>query len=314
MGHEMRFRSLLLTMLLLIIFSGQGHATKSKSEGIGIRFSVAGDISDFSGARSDGLNQTYVSYDETINSQHQTRFPIYYQFKEELLTSWAYTKGFFDFTTKKIIDLPPKLRSGIRFDDQINKNSSGQIVINSNLTYIDEFKINYPKYASTIDSLNEPSLSVDFTANTVAYGKEWGVFIPIERNHRILSLGLGIGGVLLDGKYDLNVCDPYIINPTREEDDLIFGIATVNYRNGICTNKNKLYSSSIPFSGIGIYRSTVLYEYINENYDLKLLDIINVAYISIENLDTFLSYESSNKIQPTIGDVYIDLVSIVWNL
>ena len=49
LGHEMRFRSLLIAMLLLIVFGGNAYATKPREAGIGIKYSFTNDSTFFKG-------------------------------------------------------------------------------------------------------------------------------------------------------------------------------------------------------------------------------------------------------------------------
>ena len=297
----MRSRPLLLTILLLIVIGGQSYATNPRKLGIGFRYGYYEDQTRFRGKGS-GDSNTYISYSSDVNNKRYRQFPIYIQFNENLINNWSFTNWFLDYNQSSVYDSPPIL-SGTSYDSLIKLNTiNGQtndFSIKSNQTLIAIFSSNYPQYNSLIDSKSEPSMSADFDVQTVVAGKTWGVFIPLGNNHRLFTLGLGLGISYTIGEYRINICDPYIvaggiISPT--------GPLLEEYREGKCSNKINLYKQNSSNFGLGGNGTVKLYSYIGESIEFNFFEadmyINQPTYESAESEASAAANEAEKNIDP----------------
>jgi hypothetical protein len=305
MGHEMRFRSLLIAMLLLIVFGGHSYAqTKPRKFGIGVRWIFLRDITRFA---DKDLNY-YVGSDDggSVNLKSQSVVPFFIQFDETLFNNWSFTSLYFDFNQTILEDVPPELAgdsySGLA-DDNSNKT---EFEINSNQTFISEFSNNFPEYKSIIDAANNPTLSADLELEiNVTFGKNWGIFIPIGDRHRILPIGLGFGVGYSEGHYKINVCDPYIVKTKFTEG------SNSKYREGICKNKNTIISEEISNISFSFNTDATIYSYIGEKYEFNFYRVKH--FITNNAFTESLSSVSSKKIYPVSIFRYYEIASFIYS-
>ena len=176
----MRFRSLLIAMLLLIVFGGNAYATKPREAGIGIKYGFTQDSTFFKGTAENDQKRYIGTSAEVgdagsagINLSGTTQIPVFVQFDEELIGSNSFTFWFVDITRLIQKDHPPILR-GANFTDLINEQKYEVPTTN---TYTAEFANLYPQYSSIISNASNPSLSADYYVSKITFGKTWGVFL-----------------------------------------------------------------------------------------------------------------------------------------
>ena len=259
MGHEMRFRSLLTAMLLLIVFVGHSNATKPRKAGIGVRY---GFYQDFS--RLDYENgKEFIRYDTEVNHKRNLLVPFKIQFNEELINDWVYTTWLASLEHNNTTDMPP---AGPNYS---HVNFQSDYIVDTT-EEVSEFKSKFPQYSEKINSANNPSLSADFEIYTLHFGKLWGVFIPIGERNRILGVGLGLGVAYMEGRFSVNICDPYVVeSKISPSEDIIFN----DYRKGICNKKEELFHNSISNFEISYMSEISLYSYIGEKYEINFINI-----------------------------------------
>ena len=84
---------------------------------------------------------------------------------------------FHSFFSEVQNDIPPALRATTY--ESLIESESGEIIINSDDTFISEFKSKYPSFSSLVDSSSNPTLSADFDIKSISTGLSIGAFIPI---------------------------------------------------------------------------------------------------------------------------------------
>ena len=274
-----------------------------RKSGIGFRLGYTLNNSEF---RND--NASFVRSDISVNGDIGERFPLFYQSDEELTNNYAYSLWYIDFSSNESIDIPPSLDNAA-YIDLISNSNGGSVILKSNKTYINEFSSTYPQYSSLIEKASEPSLSIDTKLNTITFGRAWGVFLPISEKHRIYSLGLGLGLSYSEGYNAMNLCDPYIITTEEIHPPNLLILSTQKFRRGLCQNKYNLYHQNISNFGLSGYLQFKFYQYVEENYELVILEIDGYAAVPI-----FLSLNSENEPLPTASMVsyYANIVSIIF--
>ena len=289
----MRFRSLLIAMLLLIVFGGNAYATKPREAGIGIKYGFTQDASYFQG--TDGLDKNeYIESDisQNINNRGTTQIPVFVQLNEELLGDSSFTYWFLDLTRLVQKDHPPKLKTGFT---TLVRNQIYEVPTAS--TYTAEFANFYPQYSSIINNASNPSLSADYYVTKLTFGKTWGIiFYVSSERHRWGTIGLGVGINYIEGSYSINVCDPYLFSEIQ--DNNIDGFP--KSRNGSCLKKTELYAAKINHFSWELNVPIKVYSYIGDAFEFNLLEIDHLLslpshYLKHENaLEPVFRYNSVN--------------------
>ncbi len=203
--------------------------------------------------------------------------------------------------------MPPTLK-GTTYKNLISvnqsNNNSKNISITSAQTNIDEFTLRHPEYKSQIDALSEPSLSGDLNLWMFAFGKSWGVFIPIRERHRLLSVGGGFGISYTEGQYAVNLCDPYIIEGEITKYGLLLG---QEVSKGICSNKSEIYAGRLNHFGFSLDARLGLYSYIGESFGFNIFRISNVIPIPV-----LAGVDNEKPLRTEIDSGYFEGVSIVY--
>jgi hypothetical protein len=296
----MKFKSLLLFLLLLLVFCGYAYAeTKPRKFGLYFRNGVSKDVS-----RITDDDETYAESTEGIGSEPQM-IPIALQLDEDLLSNWAYTTWFVSLESVNVEDMPPVLPN-TTYEDLIdfNKSDNGtkDFSITSAQTNIDVFKLRHPEYTSQIDALSDPSLSGDLNLWTLVVGKSLGVFVPIGERHRLASLGVGLGVSYTEGQYAVNLCDPYFV----EGEPSGSGFNGSKTRRGICKNKSEIYVGQVSNFGYAYNLEVYGYSYIGESFELNILKFINYESTPITSKQATL--------YPRPNASYRELFSLVYAL
>ncbi len=295
----MRSRSLLLTILLLVVLGGYAYAeTKPRKFGLYFRSGAYSDSSSI----TDG-DRNYAQSTSGVTTETQL-IPVALQLDEDLLNNWAYTSWFVSLEQIFVEDMPPKLK-GTTYPGLINtnlsNNGSKDFSITSEQTNIDEFTLRHPKYKSQIDALSEPSLSGDLNLWMLVVGKSLGVFIPIGERHRLISIGLGLGVGYTEGHYAVNLCDPYIV----EGDPSGRGFNGRKFRKGICSNKSEIYAGRMNYFGLAYNLEAYGYSYIGETFELNFFKGVILWSTPDINL-------SENTLYPMPSSSYTEVASIVY--
>ena len=204
-------------MLLLIVFGGHSYAqTKPRKMGIGVRYGLNIGSVYF----KDENNKEYVAsnhYEDEVdvNKTRDFRYPLHFQFNEDLLNNYVFTTWTAHFDTLSFFDLPPNLTEDESYESLVESNTTNGVVnefiIPSDKTLISDFKSKFIQYQSRIDALSEPSLSADLNSSLIFVSKSYGVFIPVGERNRVFTIGAGIGISYALGFYSINTCDPYLI-------------------------------------------------------------------------------------------------------
>ena len=295
-GPDMKFRSLLIFLILLMVFGGYAYAIKPREAGIGFKYGYTTDTTSFKGTAANDTT-VYIDRDfsENINNRGTTQIPVFVQFDEELMGDSSFTYWFFDLTRLVQKDHPPKLK-GTDFTTLI-RNQIYEVPTAS--TYAAEFANNYPQYSSIIDNAFNPSLSADYYVNTITFGKTWGIFYASSERHRWGTIGVGIGINYIEGSYSINVCDPYLLSSEESAVSL-----KGEFREGICKKKTELYTAKINhFSGEGNIPFR-LYSYIGDTFEINLVEV-DVLF-SLSN-----SHLKKNALEPIFGYAGANIFSIV---
>ena len=297
----MKFRSLLIVLILLLVSSEYIFSTEPRKAGIGFRYGYYQDQTLFRGKGSEDDN-TYISYSNEVNNKKYRQFPILIQFDENLINNWAFTNWFLDYNQSSVYDLPPKL-IGTSYKELIQLNTindqTNDFSIKSNQTLISEFSSKYSYYQSLIDSKSQPSLSADFDVQTVVVGKTWGVFIPLKNHHRIFTIGLGVGISYTLGEFRVNICDPYIVSGGIITPK---GTMLEDYREGTCSNKTNLYKQNSSNFGLGANGAIKIYSYIGERIEFNFFEYdiygVNPTYEKVKSEASRASDEAENNTKP----------------
>lgn len=262
----MKFKSLLLFLLLLLVFGGNAYATKPREAGIGIKYGSTTDYTYFLGtAKNDTTRYIHEDSSESVNNRGTTQVPVFVQFDEELMGDSSFTYWFFDLTRLIQKDHPPALRGGTYTDLVEAKNYE---VPTAN-TYTAAFANFYPQYSSIIDNASNPSLSADYYVTKITFGKTWGIFYASSERHRWMSFGLGIGINYIEGSYSINVCDPYLLSSEESAPVSLRG----EFREGICKKKTELYTAKInhfSWEGNGHLK---IYSYIGDTFEFNFFEL-----------------------------------------
>ena len=301
MGHEMRFRSLLIAMLLLIVFVGHSNATKPRKAGIGVRYGYINDETSFRGTANDDKN-VYVDDavgDAGINSVSIVKFPLFIQLDETLINNFTSSSFYLDIHKVEQNDHPPNLKN-ISFEELID--SKVQVVPSEN-TFTDEFSNIYPQYSSIIEDASNPSLSADYDFRTFSFGKSYSIFFPYDEKQRWATLGGGLGLYLLFGNYSINICDPYKIDLEKGKDLWI-----PTFREGFCLNKKQIFSSEIGTAYLNGKLFIKVYSYIDDKFEVNILSGELSAFVPDEN---YWNY-SKNVIIPNIRFNNTDLFALIY--
>ena len=253
-------------MLLLIVFSGYSYATKPRKAGIGIKYGYTQDLSYFSGTAENDKNR-YIENDfssENVNNRGTTQIPVFVQFDEELLGGSSFTYWFFDLTRLIQKDHPPEL-TGRNYTSLVSDKIYEVPTAN---TYTAEFANFYPQYSSIIDNASNPSLSADYYMTKITFGKTWGIFLPIADNHRLGTIGLGIGINYIEGSYSINVCDPYLLSSEESAPVSVYG----KFREGTCKKKKELFAAKINHFSWELNAPIKLYSYIGDTFEFNVVE------------------------------------------
>ena len=262
----MKFRSLLLFLLLLLVFGGNAYATKPREAGIGIKYGFTGDATFFRGTAENDTTDKYIGNDnsEMINNRGTTQVPVFVQFDEELMGDSSFTYWFFDLTRLIQKDHPPAL-TGNNYTSLVNDKIYEVPTAN---TYTAEFANNYPQYSSIIDNASNPSLSADYYVTKITFGKTWGIFYASSERHRWMSFGLGIGINYIEGSYSINVCDPYLLSSEESAPVSLRG----EFREGICKKKTELYTAKINHFSWELNGHLKIYSYIGDTFEFNFVE------------------------------------------
>jgi len=293
----MKFKSLLLFLLLLLVFCGHSYATKPREAGIGIKYGYTTDGTSFQGTAD---TTQYIDRDtsEKINNRGTTQIPVFVQLDEELLGDSSFTYWFFDITRLIQKDHPPALRGGTYTDLVEAKNYE---VPTAN-TYTAAFANFYPQYSSIIDNASNPSLSADYYVTKITFGKTWGIFYASSERHRWMSFGLGIGINYIEGSYSINVCDPYLLSSEVSSKVSPNG----DFREGICKKKTELYAAKINHFSWELNMPLKLYSYIGDTFEFNFGEVDFLLstpshYLKHENaLEPNFSYQANNIISTVV--------------
>ena len=292
----MRFRSLLIAMLLLIVFGGNAYATKPREAGIGIKYGYTQDTTSFRGtADNDGNDYIKTDTSEYVNNRVTTQIPVFVQFDEELMGTNSFTFWFLDLTRLIQIDHPPALR-GKTYTDLVSAKNYEVPTAN---TYTAEFTNFYPQYSSIIENASNPSLSADYYVTKIAFGKTWGIFYASSERHRWGTFGLGIGINYIEGTYSINVCDPYLLSSEVSSPVSLAG----PFREGICKKKTELYTAKINHFSWELNIPFKLYSYIGDTFEFNFAEF-----------DYLLSFPShylkhENALEPTFYYTSVNIFS-----
>ena len=289
----MRFRSLLIAMLLLIVFGGNAYATKPREAGIGIKYGYTLDNTKFNGTAENDKN-LYINREnsENVNYQGTTQIPVFLQLDEELMGDSSFTYWFFDLTRLIQKDHPPELR-GTTYTNLVNAKNYEVPTAN---TYTAEFTNFYPQYSSIIENASNPSLSADYYVTKIAFGKTWGIFYASSERHRWGTFGLGIGINYIEGTYSINVCDPYLLSSEVSSPVSLAG----PFREGICKKKTELYTAKINHFSWELNIPFKIYSYIGDTFEFNLIEVDLLQsqpshYLKHENaLEPTFTYASGN--------------------
>ena len=263
----MRFRSLLLTMSLLIIFSGYTHANEPRKFGIGFRYGDYSDISNFHDGEGNWLyigdgGEQFIAHSQSgandgVFSGKNLRFPLFLQLDENIFLNNYFSSNFISIDRYLIDNSYPE---GPNYEELIDSNEFGsEIQISSKQTNISSFYSKFPQYQNKIDISSEPSLSADYEYTHITFGKAIGLFLPISERHRLTSLGIGAGIGYVEGYYDVNLCDPFIIIKVNKDDEAVRK----------CKNKSNLFSKHVSNFGLSAYIQIILYSYIGQTFELN---------------------------------------------
>jgi hypothetical protein len=274
---------------LLIVSSEQSFATTPKKQGLGIRIGQYKDVTKFQGRINQPLRSndhiSYINSDSNGNGNAlKTRFPIFIQFDEDLISSWVTTSMFFDINQSVQRDLSPVLEGG----SGLNSTGLNNYSVDSSTTRINYYMAKYPQHSSVINSASNPALSANYGVYTILGVKSWGIFLPISDRHRLFSISVGYGISYTYGNYQINVCDPYVFN---------FEGAS------FCQNKKELYSASISNFGTGILiNSGPIYSYIGDKFDFSLVSGSSPIIYPI-----ILQNNETETLTPVFDTTYIDI-------
>ncbi len=304
---------------LLSSYAESSAETKSRKLGIGIRGGLYYDKTSFGDEtkyidRGTSQNEPELFYepDPLINPNISRRFPILFQFDENLIKNWAYTKIILNFDIMEVEDVPPYLNN-TSYSDLIDScpssNHYGQCIVNSSNTFTDEFKSSYPKYSDQIESKSNPSLSADFSVSAIFLGKLWGIFYPINDRHRIFQIGLGIGLGSYSGKYSINVCDPYVFDIIPTE------LNSFTYHDGNCEKKSELFSENISFVAPSTAFDFILYSYVGDSFEFNIAPQMTIDSTLLFGRTLFvIAPDGISDFRPNFQFVTYDLISFVYYL
>ena len=150
-----RLISLALLIAVCVTACSSGK-TNSRPMGIGLRSGAIYDYSYIEGR--DG--KEYTEESQAINKYDSARFPVFFQFDENLFGNWAYGEAVVDFSPMRRENLPPALKDDYDYNTIINENTT-DFDLDSSKTYITDFRSAYPEYASKIDAATNPTISTD---------------------------------------------------------------------------------------------------------------------------------------------------------
>ena len=316
----MRFRSLLLIILFLIVLGGHCYGEIPKRKlGLGYRIGYIYDESSFG-----GVGQEYISYTPEVNYIDGVRIPFFLQlggtlgpfnFDEDIFYNSISSGWFFDYRQNSVANMPPVLK-GINYSKLIAENSSsGDISIKSSQTFIQDFSNRFSQYSTVINALSEPSLSADFSVSNILFGKSFGVFIPSKYaflfagdaplgTTRFISLRTGLGIALTSGHYKVNLCDPYVISGSEVGQSI-----APSFRRGSCYNKMNLYSQNLSNIGFSYYYSAKFMTYFSEDFEVNFIEYEKYQITPFQINDS-----DNNVITPKFGNYYLNMFSIIYRL
>ena len=136
-----RLISLALLLAVSVTACSSGK-TNSRAMGIGLRSGAIYDYSYIEGR--DG--KEYTDKSQAINKYDSARFPVFFQFDENLFGNWAYGEAVVDFSPMRRENLPPKLQKD-SYSTLIDE-ATTDFDLDSSKTYITDFRSAYPEYAS----------------------------------------------------------------------------------------------------------------------------------------------------------------------
>ena len=116
---------------------------------------------------------------------------------------------------------------------------------------------------------------------TLVYNVE--LFVPVSENHRIMTIGIGIGLSYLNNGYSVNLCNPFCISLKKK--DLTLGGSS---KQGFCQNKQELANFQISEFRASGNAKLILYSYVGENLEFNAITsdaIINSAQLINEKGD-----------------------------
>ena len=207
------------------------------------------------------------------------------------MNSWSFRGAFFEFELEKNIkDLAPRPDDG-----KINSETTHWRQKSSDRTslYNDFFNTSDKAFA---DANSNWALSADVNGSRYFLGYNWGVFIPLGKNHRLLKIGIGPTIYYMNMSIKLNLCSQYKITPNLDDD---------HKNSGECVGKTEIDSSSINKFGITFNLHATLWERFTEdsiwkvvswttstadNNDLKLKKHNDLKLTASSATELFISY------------------------
>lgn len=305
--------------MLVLVFSvscsiKESFQPKERKAGVGFRYGINGTIASFSIPNTNDNSSRLIEGHESINDPFTMRSPLFLQFNEDLLkgsptskfpgvTFPAYSLWYFDLASFKRSDIPPFLNhpENKNFSDLKNDSDGQAFIIKSSHTNIDAFSQKYPEYRSLINAASEPSISADADFNTISLGKNFGIFLPMGERNRLGNAYFGIGISYMEGYYDINLCDPYIVI-VDEKSHTFPGISIPSIGQGSCNSKYRLERENISNFGISAAFSYIIYQYIGESSDF--------SFGQFEGHVSYPVLPKENKLTINFASAYLNIASI----
>ena len=132
--------------------------------GIGLRSGAIYDYSYIEGR--DG--KEYTEESQAINKYDSARFPVFFQFDENLFENWAYREAVVDFSPMRRKNLSPKLQKD-SYRTLIDE-ATTDFDLDSSKTYTTDFRCAYPENVSRIGAATNLTISTDYDISKATLG------------------------------------------------------------------------------------------------------------------------------------------------
>lgn len=286
----MRFWSLVLTIILLIVFGEYAYATNPRKFGIGLRYGWSDTSTSFGQYIEDDA-------DEKVNDGGTATIPLILQLDEDLVNNYSFTTWFVDLSRLTQTDHPPRLR-GKNFSNLLGEKN---YAVPTEYTYTNKFSDSYPQYSPVINNASNPSLSADYDVNQISFGKSGGIFYPHKEFWRLGTISLGLGLNYTEGNYQINLCDPYLISAEKQEAISFKG----KFTKGYCLSKTELFSANVSNFSVALNFTFIFYSFV---FDLSTVEIFK-----INRIYSLLSRNLVDKklLKPSFDTGTTDIISVI---